>query len=50
MYDYNLEHNNALYSRPALDAYWSVKYRGFLTKGMCDARLADYDETVKQLQ
>ena len=50
MFDYNFDHNAAMYTRPVLDAYWAEKYKGYLTKGMSDAELADYETTLHQLK
>ena len=38
-----------MFTRPTLDAYLSIKYKGFLTKGLSEPELADFDQAVGHL-
>ena len=48
--EYNLEHNYGAYTRPCLDLYWMNKYSGFLTKGMSDLEMVDWNEAKQNLE
>lgn len=39
-----------MYTKPTLDYYWCNKYWGYLTKGMSEAELADFENARNTLE
>jgi hypothetical protein len=48
LYEYNQD-SHLEYTRPTLDLYWQQKYWGYLTKGMSQEELADFEKAKDTL-
>ena len=49
LYEYNQD-SHLEYTRPTLDLYWQHKYWGYLTKGMSQEELADFEKAKDTLE
>ena len=50
LYDYNHDENEAAYTKPVVDLGLARKYWGYLTKGMTQNELADFEAARDQLE
>lgn len=46
MNEYNNDGGNSMYTRPAILAFEGVKYRNYLTKGLSDPEIKDFDTAL----
>ena len=48
--EYNFLDSQAMYTRPVLNLHWANKYWGYLTTGMSEAELKDFEQARDQLE